>query len=73
VNCLRDNSHTQSKHKHCGSTAEFDLDIAIGVQPATGRTSRFERSGPGDRKHSLTGLPQALDAADPQSLDLASA
>jgi hypothetical protein len=56
-----DRSHlgVKSKHKHCGSTAEFDLDIAFGVQPATGRTSRFERSGPGDRKHSLTGQLEA--------------
>jgi hypothetical protein len=63
----------KSKHKHCGSTAEFNLDIAIGVQPANGRTSRFERSGSSDRKHFLTGLLQALDAADPQSSDLARA
>jgi hypothetical protein len=49
-------SRDQSRHRQWRSAC------------GNGRTSRFERSGQNDRKHSLMGLSQALDAADPQSL-----
>jgi hypothetical protein len=58
----------QSKYKYCGSTAEYDLDIAIGVQPA----KRGEHPALSDPvlvagSIALMGALQALDAADLQS------
>jgi hypothetical protein len=61
----------KSVYKHCGSTAESNLDSATGVQPAKKRENLPASSDPVLVIGSITLWDvQALDAADPQSFTL---